>query len=153
MRIVLDTNVLVSALISKERPPGRLLEAVRNGRFTLVTSDYQIRELRSVLARGHLRSRISLADVEEFFKVLEADAVSVTALPDINMSPDPKDNPILATGVAGQVDMIVSGDKPDMLALGHVEGIPIVPPRIAIWQLQQAATPKSVREPKIGIGS
>ena len=76
----------------------------------------------------------------------------VTVLPDIKMSPDPKDNPILATGVVGQVDMIVSGDKPDMLALGHIEGIPIVPPRIAVWQLQQAVAPEGVREPAIGIG-
>ena len=77
----------------------------------------------------------------------------VTILPDIDISPDPDDNLILATGVAGQVDMIVSGDKSDMLALGHIEGIPIVPPRIAVWQLQQAATPKGVHEPAIGTGS
>ena len=128
------------------------MEAVRNGRFTLVTSDYQIRELRSVLYRRRLRSRISLDDVEELFKFLKATAEIVTALPNIDMSPDQKDNPILATGVAGQVDMIVSGDKPDMLALGHIEGIPIVPPRIAVWQLQQATTPKGVREPEIGQG-
>ena len=76
-----------------------------------------------------------------------------TDLPDINVSPDPKDNPILATGVAGQVDMIVSEDKRHMLALEHIEGIPIVSPSIAVWQLQQAATPKGVREPAIGTGS
>ena len=63
----------------------------------------------------------------------------VTDLPDIDKSPDPKDNPILATGVAGQVDMIVSKDKPDMLALGHIKGIPIVPPEDE--RLQQAANP------------
>lgn len=132
MRIVLDTNVLVRALGSKEGPSGRLLEAVQNGRFTLVTSDHQIGELRSVLPRSHLRRYISLADVEKFFKFLKAKAEIVTDLPDIDVSPDPKDNPILATGVAGQVDMIVSEDKPDMLALRHIEGIPIVSPPIAV---------------------
>ena len=76
--------------------------------------------------------------------------MTVTALPDLDVSPDPDDNPILAIGVAGQVDMIVSGDKPHMLALGHIEGIPIVSPRIAVWQLQQAVTPKGVHEPAIG---
>ena len=129
------------------------MEAVWDGRLTLVTSDYQIRELRSVLYRRHLRSRISIADIEELFKFLKVTAVIVTELPNIDVSPDPKDNPILATGVASQVDMIVSEDKPDMLALGYIEGIPIVSPRIAVWQLQQAVAPDGVREPAIGTGS
>ena len=146
MRIVLDTNILVSALIKKEGPPGRLLEAVRNGRFTLVTSDYQIGELRRVLLRRKFRPRISLADVEEIFKFLKATAVFATDLPNIDVSPHPKDNPILATGVAGRVDMIVSGDKRHMLALGHIEEIPIVSPHEAVRQLQQAATPNGVRD-------
>ena len=135
MRIVLDTNILISALISKEEPPGHLLEAVRNGRLTLVTSDYQIRELRSVLYRRKFRPHISLTEVEELFKFLKATAVFATDLPNIDVSPDPKDNPILATGVAGQVDMIVSGDKSDMLTLGHIEGIPIISARDVVEQL------------------
>ena len=45
--------------------------------------------------------------------------------------------------------MIVSGDKRHMLVLEHIEGIPIVSPRVAVEQLQQAATPKGVREPAI----
>ena len=69
-----------------------------------------------------------------------------TDLPDINVSPDPKDNPILATGIAGQVDIIVSRDKRHMLALGHIEEIPIVSPHEAVRQLQQAATPNGVRD-------
>lgn len=151
VRIVLDTNILVSALIKKEGPAGRLLEAVRNGHFTLVTSDYQIGELQSVLPRPHLR--ISPTDVEELFKFLKATAVFATDLPDINVSPDPKDNPILATGVAGRVDRIVSGDKSGMLDLGDIEGIPIISLRVAVEQLQQAVTAKGVHEPAIRTGS
>ena len=128
------------------------MEAVRNGRLTLVTSEYQIGEL-SVLYRRKFRPHISLDDVEKFFKVLKVTAVFAADLPNIDVSPDPKDNPILATGVAGQVDMIVSGDKSDMLALRHIEGIPIISARAAVEQLQQAATPKGVREPAIGTGS
>ncbi len=92
-----------------------------------------------------MRRKISLTDIEELFKFLKATAVFATDLPDIDKSPDPKDNPILATGVAGQVDMIVSGDKRHMLALGHIEGIPIISARDAVGRLQQAATPKGVR--------
>lgn len=45
----------------------------------------------------------------------------------MSVSPDPDDNVILATAIAGQADLIVSGDKKHMLALGQVDGIPIVP--------------------------
>ena len=47
----------------------------------------------------------------------------------MDLSSDPKDNPILAAAIAGKADLIVSGDKRHMLALGHVEGIPIVTAR------------------------
>ena len=58
-------------------------------------------------------------------------------LPEVNVSPDSKDNPILATAVAGEADLLVSGDKGDMLALGNVEGIPIVTAREAIGRLRR----------------
>jgi predicted nucleic acid-binding protein len=44
----------------------------------------------------------------------------------VHYSPDPKDNPILSTGIEGQVQYIVSGDKRDMLKLEKVKGIPIL---------------------------
>ena len=47
----------------------------------------------------------------------------MTELPEVDISPDSKDNPILATAVAGGADLVVSGDKGDMLALGYVEDI------------------------------
>ena len=50
----------------------------------------------------------------------------------VENSPDPDDNLILAAAVAGNADLIVSGDKRHMLSLGDVEGIPIVTPRDAL---------------------
>ena len=46
----------------------------------------------------------------------------------VNLSPDSTDNPILAAAVAGKANLIVSGDKRHMLALGTVKGIPVVTP-------------------------
>ncbi len=63
MRIVLDTNILVSALIAGCGPPGQLLAEVKRGRVRLVTSAEQIAELRRVLHRPHLRRHISAAAV------------------------------------------------------------------------------------------
>ncbi len=56
----------------------------------------------------------------------------------MDISPDPKDNPILAAALAGKADLIVSGDKKHVLALGAVEGIPIVTARDALDRLGNA---------------
>ena len=53
----------------------------------------------------------------------------------VNLSPDPKDNPILAAAIAGKADLIVSGDKKHVLALGEVGGIPVVTAREALKRL------------------
>ena len=137
MRIVLDTNIFVSALISGEGSPGQVLAAVRRERITLVTSTFQIEELRRVLARDRLKPHIRPEEADDLLYHLEAVGMVMSELPDIGLSPDPKDNPILATAVAGEAELIVSGDKGDMLALGQVEGIPIVNAREAISLLQR----------------
>ena len=139
MRIVLDTNIFVSALISGEGPPGRVLAAIRRERITLVTSTYQIEELRSVLTRDRLKPYIRSEEADDLLYHLEAVGMVMSKLPDIGLSPDPNDNPILATAVAGQAELIVSGDKGDMLALGQVEGIPIVTAREAVARLHTRA--------------
>ena len=56
-------------------------------------------------------------------------------MPEVRLSPDPDDNPILATAIAGKADLVVSGDKKDMLAIGNVKGIPIVTAREAADRL------------------
>ena len=126
MRIVLDTNVLVSALISREGPPGRVLAAVKHEGLTLVTSAAQLSELRAVLSRERLRPYIRPEEAEDLLGNLQAVGEVVANLPTTNVSPDPDDNLILATAIAGQADLIVSGDKKHMLALGTVDNIPIV---------------------------
>ena len=129
MRIVLDTNVLVSGLISRSGYPGRFLRVVQGGLVTLITSEYQITELRDVLFRDSLKRFIHPAEANDLIHHMATVAVVIAELPKIALSPDPDDNAILATGIAGRADMIISGDKNDVLALGNAEGIPIVTPR------------------------
>ena len=137
MRIVLDTNIFISALISGDGYPGQLLAAVKRERITLVTSIYQIDELQDVLGRERLKPYIRPAEAEDLVYHLEAVGMVTGKLPEMSLLPDPKDNPILATAVAGEADLLVSGDKGDMLALGHVEGIPIVTARDAVGRLRK----------------
>lgn len=130
MRIVLDTNVLVSALLSRDGPPGRLLAAVKRGDVTPVTSEAQLQELHRVLGRRNAQVRPD--EAESLVDGLRAVGVIATDLPDVDDSPDPDDNPILATAIAGGADGIVSGDKKHMLLLGRVGEIPIVTARDAL---------------------
>ncbi len=131
MRIVLDTNVLVSALISGDGPPGRVLDAVRHERVTLVTSEAQLDELRTVLGRERLRPYIRSEEAQDLIRNLEAVGEVVANLPIVSVSPDPDDNVILATAIAGQADLVVSGDKRHMLILEQVDDIPIVTAAVA----------------------
>lgn len=132
MRVVLDTNVLVSALISSAGPPGQLLSAVKRGDLALVTSGYQLEELREVLGREKLKPYIGPEEARDLIDNLQMIGSLIHELPECELSPDPSDNPILATAIAGKVDLIVSGDKRDMLALGHVDDIKIVTPAGAL---------------------
>lgn len=135
MRILLDTNVLISALLCGDGPPGQVLGAIKQHRHTLVSSVYLTNELRTVCSRAHLRKRIAPEEVEDLIYNLESVGVVVSDLPEIDVSPDPKDNPILATAIAGRADLIVSGDKSHMQQLGEVRGIPIVSAREALDRL------------------
>ncbi len=135
MRLLLDTNIVVSGLLSSKSPPGKLLRAWLDGGFELVTSQEQIGELRRVLAYERLKLYIHPEQAHDFVENLEVLAIMAVRLPMLRLSPDPDDNVILATAVAGKADAVVSGDKADVLALGEVEGIPIITAREAIDRL------------------
>ncbi len=141
MRVVLDTNVLISALISSPGPPGQLLSAVKRGDLALVTSGYQIEELREVLGREKLRPHIKPEEARDLIDNLETIGSLIHELPECELSPDPADNPILATAIAGKADLIVSGDKADVLALGRVNHIEIVTPARALAKLDKVGNP------------
>jgi uncharacterized protein len=108
LRLVIDTNVLVSALFSSTSLPAHLITLWRQGLFDLLTSADQLEELIRV-ARG-------LRDL----------AILVKSLPVVTVSPDPYDNYLLATAAAGAADFLVTGDKRDILPLGRYAGAKIV---------------------------
>ena len=125
MRVVLDTNILISALITKETPPDQLYQAWLRNEIELVTSAAQIDEVTDVLARPDLRRYVDSDEAAQMVAAIHQRATVLSEVPVTRRSPDPKDDPILAAAVAGDAELVVSGDKSDMLALGHVEGIPI----------------------------
>jgi uncharacterized protein len=121
MRLVLDTNVLVSALHFGGRPR-RLLEAVLSGRHQLVGGNAILVELEAVLVDTCRWERGRAAGARS-----EVEAVSdmVTPVEIPNVCRDPDDDEILAIAIAGKADAVVTGDS-DLLAIRRYEGIRIV---------------------------
>lgn len=120
MRAVLDTNILISSLLSRHSPPDRARRAWEAGRFTLVTSDWQLEELKRVSRYPRLRAHLKPAEVGALVSRMRRKAVVLSELPALELSPDPDDNPLLATAAAGEADFLVTGDRSDLLVLGSV---------------------------------
>ena len=137
MRVVLDTNILIGALITKGTPPDRLYQAWLRGEIELVTSTAQMAEIAEVLARPRLQKYLDTGEAAAIVENIDTRALVLDEAPSVDLSPDPKDNPILAAAIAGHADMIVSGDKRHMLALEEVEGIPVVTAREALDRLSK----------------
>ncbi|MEO0531599.1 MAG: putative toxin-antitoxin system toxin component, PIN family [Planctomycetota bacterium] len=134
MRIVLDTNVLVSGLISRG-PPALLLDLWIDDLFEVVTSNEQVLEVARVLCYPKLARRLSDEVAFRLVDRLQQAAVLVSDLPQVDASTDPYDNAILATAIAGKARLLVTGDKKHLLALGEIRGVAIVTVQDALARL------------------
>jgi uncharacterized protein len=126
MRVIVDTNILLSALIDPHGLPAQLIDAWRAARFELVTSREQLLELGEVARRPALRKYIVPARVGRFINDLRELARVLTRLPNVDRSRDPGDNFLLAMAEAGEADYLVTGDKRDVLALNNHDRTRIV---------------------------
>ena len=138
MRVVLDTNILISALITKDTPPDLLYQACLRGEIELVTSNEQIVEMADVLARPRLQRFLIADEAAAMVENITTRADVIEAPPPVMISRDPKDNPIIAAAIAGKADLLVSGDRRDLLSLQEVKGIPVVSARQALKRLSNA---------------
>lgn len=119
MKVVLDTNVLLSGLMFPDGAPGRVVAAWRQARFDLVISVPQLAEIGRALAYPKIRRILGWDDrrIEEFIRQLYIRARIVDlAGTSVEVPGDPDDNAILATLVAAKADVLITGDG-DLLAL------------------------------------
>jgi len=126
MRVVLDTNILVSALLLETSLPGQLVTHWRQGRFTLLTAAPQLEELMRVTRYPKLRTRLKPTQAGRLVNDLRELAAVVDSLPPVSVSPDPYDNYLLSIASGGTADYLVTGDKPHLLSLGRHAGTKIV---------------------------
>jgi hypothetical protein len=128
-RAVLDTNVIVSGLISPQGFPAAILKAFRSGRFTLLSSPPVNEEIIEVLNRPRIRDRYGLGDrIFDVSFILWELAELVIDLPDVRVCSDPKDDKFLATAIGGRADYLVTGDVGDLLYLREYKSVAIVSP-------------------------
>jgi len=126
VRVVVDTNVLVSALLSGKSLPAQLVTAWRQGDFTLLTSVEQLDELRRVTRYRKIRARLAPALAGRLVNELRAVATVLDGLPEVDVSRDPWDNYLLGIVEAGEANVLVTGDKADLLSLERHAGSRIV---------------------------
>jgi len=129
MRVVIDTGILIAALITKDTPPDQIYQAWRKRRFELVTSEWQLGEFRRVSRYPRLRKYLQPVEAGNLINGLRHLALLLDDLPDVDLSKDPDDNPLLAMAIAGEADYLVSGDKRDVLALKKVDKARIITAR------------------------
>lgn len=132
LRVVVDTNVVVSGLFAiKNSPSSQILQAFRSQKIILVTSSLILEEIGEVISRERIMKLTKMNDqqrqnfMEDFIK--RADVTAGKHLSHI-VARDVKDAMFLACAYEAQADYIVTGDK-DLLALQTYEGTKIIRPR------------------------
>ncbi|WP_374683272.1 putative toxin-antitoxin system toxin component, PIN family [Accumulibacter sp.] len=134
LRVVLDTNVLLSGIAYPASVPGKILAAWRHGSVDVLLSAYILDELRRVLPRLAHRHGLTSAEIDDLVDALSIQAEVIEPLPDLE--PDLRDfddQPVLGTLLAALktsgANYLITGDK-DLLAMA--ERYPIVAPA-AFW--------------------
>jgi putative PIN family toxin of toxin-antitoxin system len=127
VRAILDPNVIISALLSRDGTPARVLRAWLEGRFDLIVSPLLLEELERALAYPKLAERISAAEAAALVDWLRREAILVDDLAErpTSRSEDPGDDYLLALAEAERA-VLVSGDR-HLLAL--TEELPVLTAR------------------------
>jgi uncharacterized protein len=129
MRVVLDTNMLVSALLVQTGFPAAIYRAWSERQFTLLTCAEQLHELRETLRKPRIAARIKPYQAGRLVNDIRAFAEIIDKLPRVQRSPDPTDDFLLALCEGGKAEYLVTGDASGLLTLGRHHATRIVTAR------------------------
>lgn len=114
MRIVLDTNVLLSGLMLPDSTPGKIVGAWRKRNFYLIVSEITLAEIARVLAYPKIRKRLNWDDecIARYIALIrfEAEVVDIVGV-EANVPADSNDNHLLATLIVSNADWLITGDS------------------------------------------
>ena len=129
LKVVLDTNIFVSSLLSKAGRPAMVIDAWRASRYLLVTSPSIISEIKRVVEAPSIRKKYCLGRdrIARLILLLEKDTIVVPGLSTVAgaIPKDPTDEMFLSADLDAKADLIVSGDR-HLLDLGEYKGVPIL---------------------------
>ena len=129
LKVVLDTNIFVSSLLSKAGRPAMVIDAWRASRYLLVTSPSIISEIKRVVEAPSIRKKYGLGrdPIARLILLLEKDTIVVPGLSTVAgaIPKDPTDEMFLSAALDAKADLIVSGDR-HLLDLGEYKGVPIL---------------------------
>lgn len=125
MRVILDTNILLSALPSPLGVPAKILDAWERNKFTLVASDELLEELREVARRPFFRARLRASAIELMVAGIQDFSFYCRDVRSGPTAPDAKDSFLLALVDASHADFLVTGDK-ELLRLQHHQSAQII---------------------------
>jgi putative PIN family toxin of toxin-antitoxin system len=138
MRVVLNTNILISALMVQTGNSAVVYRAWQEGQFTLLTCAEHLDELRAALRKPAVAERIKPYKAWRLVNELKELAEIIRSLPRVERSPDPSDDFLLALSEAGKADYLVTGDKGGLLALDVQKTTRIVSVRKFAERIKQA---------------
>ena len=136
MRVVLDTNILISALITSVSPSAQVLALWRSRRFDLLTCAQQLEEFARATRYPQVRARLLPAVAGALLNRVRDRAMVLENLPKLEIAPDPDDNYLLALAEAGEAQFLVTGDKP-LLGLKRHKSTRIVTPAALLELLKE----------------
>ena len=127
LRVLLDTNQLVSSLLTSRGVQGQIVDEWRRRAFVLFLVPAQVEEVAEVLSRPKIAKKYSIApgDRQALLELLRAEGVLLPDEPRPGVCTDPDDDYRLGCAAAGGVEYLVTGDAA-LLAVGQYRGVTIV---------------------------
>lgn len=145
MRIVLDTNVVISASLWRGKPYQFLTAIKRRNDVYLYSSTALLEELAGVLTRPAASRRLAAIGKTAHEVLIDyVEAIELTeplSVPRV-VANDAKDDEVIAAAIAASADWIVSGDRKHLLSLGNHQGIAIIEVAEAIRRIAELGPPK-----------
>jgi putative PIN family toxin of toxin-antitoxin system len=125
-RVVLDTNILISRLLSRRSVPAQAVDLALT-HHRILASEATLMELAEVLGRAKFDPYLTIGERQDFLRMFDRIAERIEVVRTVQACRDPRDDKFLELAVEGEADIIVTGDN-DLLILDPFRGVSILTP-------------------------